>query len=198
MSNRGRYKLKSLCLRFFMKTPFPILQSSRLLLRQIVEGDIQAVFQGLSDPDVIRYYGVSYDSLQATQRQMAWFSDLYRQGTGIWWAVCDREKGQFWGAGGLNALSREHQKAEIGFWVLREFWGRGIMTEALPLILEYAFQELKLHRVEGFVETENHACKRVMEKLAFEHEGCMRDCEVKKGQFISLEIYAKVKNASYL
>ena len=168
------------------------IQSNRLLLRQFVESDIENVFKGLSHPDIIKYYGISFDSLETTKEQMNWFAELQKEGTGIWFAVCSLDNKTFYGAGGLNDVSKEHKKAEIGFWLLTEFWGHGIMTEAMPLICNYGFDNLGLHRIEGFVESNNVNCKNAMGKLDFQHEGTMKDCEIKIGEFISLDIYSKI------
>ena len=67
------------------------------------------------------------------------------------------------------------------------------MKEALPLICDYGFNHLGLHRIEGIVETENSICKNAMDKLDFKLEGTMKDCEIKNGKFISLDTYAKLK-----
>lgn len=169
-----------------------LLKTERLLLRPFADHDLPMVFKGLSHPQVIPYYGVRYDSLEATKAQMEWFADLEKNGTGQWWAICSPDNRIFYGAGGLNQLNREHQKAEIGFWLLPEYWGRGLFAEAMPLILDYGFNTLGLHRIEGFVESENTNCKKAMAKLGFDHEGTMRDCEFKNGRFINLEIYARL------
>ena len=176
-----------------MTTEFPIIKTKRLLLRQFVESDLESVFKGLSHPDIIKYYGVSYQTLEDTKKQMTFFADLEKNETGIWWAVCSADNKTFYGAGGLNSLSKEHKKAEIGFWLISEFWGDGIMKEAMLLICNYGFNSLGLHRIEGLVETENKNCKKAMAKLDFQHEGTMKDCEIKNGAFISLDIFAKVK-----
>ena len=176
-----------------MTTEFPIIKTKRLLLRQFVESDLESVFKGLSHPDIIKYYGVSYQTLEETKKQMTFFADLEKNETGIWWAVCSADNKTFYGAGGLNSLSKEHKKAEIGFWLISEFWGDGIMKEAMLLICNYGFNSLGLHRIEGLVETENKNCKKAMAKLDFQHEGTMKDCEIKNGAFISLDIFAKVK-----
>lgn len=152
------------------------------------------MFKGLSDPEIIKYYGVSYETLEDTRAQIQFFADLEKCETGIWWAVCSSDNKTFYGAGGLNSLSKEHQKAEIGFWLLTEFLGQGIMTEVMPIICNYGFRNLGLHRIEGLVETDNLNCKNAMKKLDFKHEGTMRDCEIKNGKFISLDIYAKPRN----
>lgn len=149
-------------------TEFPKLHTERLLLRQFVDRDVENVFKALSDPDVIRYYGVSYETLEATKEQMRFFANLEENRAGIWWAVCSADNKVFFGAGGINDLKKEHRKAEIGFWLLKDYWGRGIMTEAIPLILNYGFDKLGLHRIEGIVESENVVCKKAVEKLNFE------------------------------
>ena len=175
-----------------MNWDFPIIKTERLLLRQFVESDLENVFKGLSHPDVIKYYGISYHSLEATKEQMKWFAELEQTGKGIWWVICSADNKTFYGAGGLNSLFAEHKKAEIGFWLLPEFWGQAIMKEAMPLICDYGFVKLGLHRIEGLVETENINCKKAMAKLGFVLEGTMKDCEIKNGKFISLDIFAKL------
>lgn len=169
-----------------------ILTTQRLLLRPVISSDIENIYKGLSHPKVIKYYGVSFHSLEATQEQMDWYADLQKNGTGFWWAVCSPDNQVFYGAGGLNDISQEHRKGEIGFWLLPDFWGKGIMSEAMPLICNYAFEKMGLHRIEGFVDSENKNCKRAIIKLGFVHEGTMRECEIKDGQWVSVDIYAKL------
>tara|TARA_R110000868_G_C10644468_1_gene744408 strand:- start:79 stop:621 length:543 start_codon:yes stop_codon:yes gene_type:complete len=176
-----------------MTTELTTIKTNRLLLRQFVESDIEDVFKGLSHPKIIEHYGISFDTLESTEEQMAWFSDLEKSGTGMWFAVCSLDNKKFFGAGGLNGISKEHKKAEIGFWLLPDYWGQGIMKEAMPQICDFGFNKLGLHRIEGFVEAENINCKNAMAKLDFQSEGTMRDCEIKNGKFISLDIYAKLK-----
>jgi len=178
-----------------MKAPFfPSLNTKRLILRQINPTDIQNIYKGLSDPEVIKYYGVSFDSLEATEEQMTWYRNLEKNETGFWWAICSLDNKTFYGAGGLNNVSKENKKAEIGFWLLPEFWGQGFMQEAFPLICDYGFNTLDLNRIEGFVDSENINCKKAVEKLNFKFEGTMRECEIKEGKHLSVDIYSKLKS----
>jgi [ribosomal protein S5]-alanine N-acetyltransferase len=177
-----------------MTTNFPFIKTDRLLLRRFSDFDMENVFKGLSNPDIIKYYGVRYDTLESTQEQMKWFAELEGTGTGLWRAVCSNDNKTFYGACGLNNLNNMHKKAEIGFWLLPQFWSQGIMTEAIPLIYNYGFEQLHLHRIEAQVETENIKSKKLLEKLDFRYEGTLRDCEIKDGKFISLDIYAKLKS----
>lgn len=169
---------------------FPVFTTERLRLSRITDADIESVFRGLSDARVIEFYGVSYHTLEATQEQMEWFARLEDTGTGLWWKISSASEQRFIGCLGLSSLSREHRKAEIGFWLLPDFWGQGLLAEAVPPVVDYAFTELGIHRIEAFIESENRKSKRAMEKLGFVFEGRMRDCEMKNGRFISLEIYS--------
>jgi len=175
-----------------MFTPFPQIKTERLLLRQILPEDIRHIFHGLSHPEVIKFYGVSYDTLEGTQEQMDWYASLEAKQEGIWWAVCSPDNSSFYGAGGLNDMNHEHKRAEIGFWLLPEHWGKRIMSEAMPAIMKYAFEEIGLRRIEGFVESSNENCKRGLAKMDFAYEGTMRDYEFKDGSFIDIDIYASL------
>lgn len=169
---------------------FPSLITSRFSLRQFTNNDLENVYKGLSHPDVIKYYGISYNSLEETKEQMNWFSQLEKDETGIWWAIESIENQGFCGAIGFNNLNKQHKRAEIGFWLLPESWGKGIMSEVLPLVCQYVFENLGLHRIEAQVETENLACQKVLDKSNFSYEGTLRECEIKDGKYISLAVFS--------
>ena len=173
-----------------MSKEFPVFKTGRLLLRQFKEPDLKNVFLGLSNLDVIRYYGVHFKTLEETIKQIEWFAELEKEETGIWWAVCSSDNSIFYGAVGLYFLNNELKKAELGFWLMPEFWGQGIITESALLAIEYGFKKMHLKRIEAEVETENRMSKRVMEKLQFVHTDTKTDCEIKNGHYISLEVYA--------
>lgn len=169
------------------------IQTDRLLLRLFRQSDQENVFQGLSHPEVIKYYGVSFSSLEATQEQMDWYRDHEQNGTGQWFAICSPDDKLFYGAIGLNDVKKEHRKGELGFWLLPDYWGKGIITEAMPAVCDYAFNQMNLHRIEAFVETKNRNSQKVLEKWGFAHEGTMQECEIKNGEFISIDIFAKLR-----
>ena len=71
-----------------MKTNFPKIETERFTLRQFTRRDLENVYKGLSHPDVIKYYGISFNSIEATNEQIIWFRNLEKNETGIWWAIC--------------------------------------------------------------------------------------------------------------
>lgn len=171
---------------------FPVLNTQRFNLREFTKNDLSNIYLGLSHPEVIKYYGVSYTSKEAAKEQLEWFKNLEKEETGIWWAISSKENSQFLGAVGFNNLSKIHRKAELGFWLLPEFWKKGIISEVLPEVVDFGFKDLNLHRVEAMVETPNINSKNVLKKMKFLHEGQMKDCEIKNGVFISIDIFARI------
>jgi ribosomal-protein-alanine N-acetyltransferase len=172
---------------------FPELVTERSLLQQIMPDDQRFIFEGLSHPMVITYYGVRYDSFQSTKKQMEWYEKIYREGTGHPWKIVDKISGEKIGVVAYYNFKPEHRKAEVGFWIFPQHWNKGITTEVLKEVVRYCQKEKNIRRLEAFVEEGNAASSRVLEKLGFVHEGTMKECEIKDGKFISLLIYALVE-----
>ena len=165
---------------------FPEFSLGEFTLRKIEPRDIHAAFAGLSHPQVIAHYGVSYASLEATAEQMHWFEQIVSDGSGIWWAIATAADDQMIGACGFNDWQPEHHRIDLGYWLLPDYWGRGIMQRALPPILRHAFTLMNVHRVHADVEPENLASIHLLRKLGFAHEGTLRDVEFKDGIYLSL------------
>ncbi len=169
------------------------MQTENYYLREIEASDIQSIHRGLSNPRITKYYDVHYETLEATEEQMRWYANLKKNGTGIWWGIFDKNTDVFCGAGGYNDLDKKDRRAEIGFWLLEEYWGKGIMKEVFPKLFELGFNTLQLNRIEGYVVSENLKCKRAIEKINFTYEGTMREFEIKDGKKISLDVYSILK-----
>lgn len=169
---------------------FPELDSERFLLQQIVRADQAFIFEGLSHPEVIPYYGVWYDTFEAVGAQMDFYEEQWNSGTGCYWKIVNRQTGERTGVIGFNNYQQKHNKAEIGYWLLPRFWRKGIISEVLPVVIRYMQHDKKVHRIESLVEEGNEDSYKVMERAGFRYEGTMRDCEIKRGKYISLRIYS--------
>ena len=177
-----------------MTQPFPEFLTNRFRMRRIKPSDIDRVYAGLSDAQVVAHYGVSYDSLDATQEQMRWFDQLLDNKSGIWWGLARLEDDLLMGACGFNDWSHEHRQVHLGYWLLPEYWRQGLLREGLPFILRHAFQHMAVHRIHADVEPENIASGALLRHLGFVHEGTLRDVECKDGKFLSLEQYGLVSS----
>lgn len=169
---------------------FPELQSERFLLQQILPDDQPFIFEGLSHPEVIPFYGVQYKTLEETRVQMVYYGQLWLSGKGTWWKLVDKTTFEKVGAIGFNDFDSVHLKCEIGYWLLPQFWGKGIITEVFKTVIQYLFTVKKVHRIEALIEVENKASCAVAERAGFVREGTLRDYEFKNGQFISLFLYS--------
>lgn len=170
------------------------METLNYLLREVEPSDIHHIHRGLSDPDITRYYDVHFPTLEATKEQMEWYAGLKKEGTGAWYCILDKKTHAFCGAGGFNGIEKEHKKGEIGLWLLKEYWGKGILKEVMPALFEIGFVQLDLNRIEGYVVHSNEKCKKGLKKINFTHEGTMRECEIKDGQSISVDIYSILKS----
>ena len=111
----------------------PILKTNRFILQEIVPEDQPFIYEGLSDSDVVRYYGVNYASFEATTAQMVFYDELIEKDTGIWWKIVDQQTLDKAGAVGYNNHQKKHNKAEIGYWLLPQFWKKESSTRCCLL-----------------------------------------------------------------
>jgi ribosomal-protein-alanine N-acetyltransferase len=158
----------------------PTLTTKRLILRPFVHEDAAEVTRLVSDrriADTTLNIPHPYDETTAE----AWIGthqEVAERDEGLTLAVTERASGAIVGAVGLT-IKRAHRRAELGYWVGVEHWGRGYATEASRAMLDHAFDILELSRVVAHCLTRNAGSWRVMEKLGMQREGQLRQHVVK-------------------
>jgi ribosomal-protein-alanine N-acetyltransferase len=110
-------------------------------------------------------------------------------GTSATFAIVGQKTGALVGAISL-IIKREHQRAELGYWIAVDCWNRGYATEATRRILDFGFETLGLHRIESRHFLRNPASGRVMQKSGMKQEGIERDLVMKWDHFESLALYS--------
>ncbi|CAM1359816.1 GNAT family N-acetyltransferase [Tenacibaculum xiamenense] len=104
-------------------------------------------------------------------------------------------KGELCGVIGLTLQKDIYtNSAEIGYWLGEPFWGNGIMTEAITLIVEYGFNELNLRRIYAGVKDFNFGSMKALEKSGFEKEGVFKDAVLKNGNVYDEHRFYKLRN----
>jgi ribosomal-protein-alanine N-acetyltransferase len=155
---------------------FPTLETERCHLRAFIPDDIPAMFQLMSNAQVTRYLGrhpiASVD--EAAQRVENFINGFGTQ-THLVWAIVCKETGAFLGNGTLWHLIPEHDRAELGYILAPEAWGKGIATEVCQAIVQFGFTTMGLHSIEAQIDPENMGSRRVLEKLGFVQEGYYRE-----------------------
>lgn len=100
-------------------------------------------------------------------------------------------EGEVAGSIGLSSIKKEHKKAEVGYWLAREYWNKGIITKALKEITEFGFKRLKLNRIYAYVFPHNKASARALEKAGFKFEGRLIKNSIKNGKSTDDLLFAK-------
>jgi len=102
--------------------------------------------------------------------------------------------GRIIGVISLMHINKTHKRAELGYWLGKKFWGKGIMTESVRQILKIAFQKKKLHRIYAKVFQENLPSQKVLERCGFNLEGVHKDSVFKHGKWRDIMTYAKINH----
>ena len=84
--------------------------------------------------------------------------------------------------------------AEIGYWLSESYWGRGVMTEALPVITRYIFQYFQVNRIFACVLEGNAGSMKVLEAAGYQHEAVHRKAAVKNNQYLDEHIFSMLRS----
>lgn len=173
---------------------FPTLETERLVLRELREDDLAQAHRLFSDSEVMRYVGKQpHASLLETQDSIRRNRDLFRSRQGISWALTRRGADQFIGSCGHWRLLKPHFRTEIGYDLLPEHWGLGLMTEALVAILGFGFTRMGLHSVEAQIDPPNLRSRRVLERLGFQQDGLLRENYFFAGRFTDTAVFTLLR-----
>jgi len=175
--------------------PFPVLETPRLVLRQLFPEDVDAIFRNGSDPLVNRYLGRDPDvSIEVSRYRLQLVFDALKDHTGIRWGITRRDDPTLMGTVGFWKWNKASFYAEIGYEIGPAYWNKGYMTEAIRAALAFGFEHMDLHRVEANIDPENRASRRTVEKLGFVHEATLRQNWFYQGQFTDSVIYGLLKH----
>ncbi|HSN28997.1 MAG TPA: GNAT family protein [Kofleriaceae bacterium] len=161
----------------------PLLATEHLLLRELRADDARAIAVRAGDRKVARYllavpspYPVSLAARWIAGRQTWW-----AQGRGVTLGIVRRsEPDELLGSVSLRRFARD-RRAELGYWLGTDAWGRGYATEAAGALVDFGFREMNLARIYAQVLAGNAASCRVLEKLGMQNEGIRRR-HVRKGR----------------
>ncbi|MGY3189933.1 GNAT family N-acetyltransferase [Lysinibacillus sp. TE18511] len=154
---------------------FPVLNTDRLMLRELKINDAQAILNCFSNPDVLRHYGQNpLTSLDQVKHIINNFSKNYDEKRGIKWGIELKGQEGIIGTIGFQEWSTEHRRAEISYALFPESWGKGYAMEAVNRVISFGFQEMDLVRIGAIVFTENDASNKLLTKVGFEKEGILK------------------------
>ena len=167
----------------------PELTTERLTLRRMMVLDTYDMYEYACRPDVTKYLTwFPHPDREYTREYLQYLGNRYSAGMFYDWAVIYEPDCKMVGTCGFTAFNCTSDSAEVGYVLNPEYWGKGIATEALTRVLRFAFEELKLNRVEARFMEDNDRSRRVMEKVGMTFEGVLREAMLIKGNYANVGI----------
>lgn len=172
-------------------TPFPALATERLVLRQLIPNDAGDVLRLRADESVSKYIDREpYKTLEEASGFITKITNSIASNENGYWVIALKTDNKLIGTCCIWHISAENLRAEIGYELHPDFQGKGIMQEALTMLLSYAFKVMNLHSIEAVVNPKNMASIRVLEKLGFVREAYFKENYYVKDKFLDTAIYS--------
>jgi ribosomal-protein-alanine N-acetyltransferase len=171
-------------------TPFPALATERLVLRQLVPADAEDILRLRADASVSKYIARQpYTTIDEANGFIAKINTSIANNEAGYWAIALKTDNKLIGTSCIWNIQHENYRAEIGYELLPDFQGKGIMQEALGVLLNYGFNTLKLHSIEAVVYPKNVASIKLLEKYNFVREAYFKENFYFNSQFLDTAIY---------
>lgn len=161
----------------------PVLTGEKALLRPFTEEDVPVMLRVLADPEVIRLTGSPTEEF-GEERLRSWYGSRNEQTDRLDLGIVDRASGELVGEAVLWEWDRHNRNCSFRILIGPAGRDRGLGTEAVRLILGYAFERLGLHRVSLWVFAHNPRARRAYEKAGFVTEGVERQSLWQDGEWI--------------
>lgn len=169
--------------------PKPI-ESERVLIRIVEESDLDAIFKVHSNDAVTRF--LPYDTWQEMADANSWYERAkgrHADQSAMQFVIAEKHSGTAIGTCLLFNIDAGSGRAEIGYSLGRDYWGAGYMQEALSALLDCAFGELGLRRLEAQIDPRNLSSGKLVTRLGFKKEGLLRQRSVMKGEVNDTDFY---------
>lgn len=170
-----------------------MLKCKRIHLRLLEREDIPQRTVWMNDKEINRMLILDWPiSLTKSQK---WFDTAINDNSKIHFVIIDNEMNRLIGVAGLVDINTRDRHAEV-YLIIGEknYWGKGIATEVLNLLIEYSFEYLGIKRLYGYNFSYNIASQKMLEKVGFIKEGIMRKHIYKNGKLEDINIYGLLKD----
>lgn len=169
---------------------FPVLETARLILRKFTLEDAKEVQSIRSNEKVMDHMDSNkHLSVEQSEEFIKENFKTYSLEKGIFWAIIKKDSGAFIGDFVFWRIDSKNFRAEIGYTLKPDYWGKGYMKEAMDVALAFGFKELNLHSFEANINPENENSRKILERTGFKKEAHFRENYYFDGRFLDSEIY---------
>jgi len=162
-----------------------VIETQRLILREIKETDVEEIYEIFSNPEVAKYdwfrpIGSKDDALKFIRR----YQENLEAGEEITWGIEIKDTKKLIGICCLGDFDHYARRAELGYDIAQNQWNKGYATEAIGAIVKFGLNDMNLNRIEAFITPGNEGSVKVLEKLNFTKEGLVRERDMIKGELV--------------
>jgi ribosomal-protein-alanine N-acetyltransferase len=169
--------------------PFPELETSRTLLRKLRMEDVYELYLLRSNPVVMKYVGRPRPKNEA--EVIPFLERVKEPGEeAIMWGITLKGNDKVIGTICYWNIDKPNSRAETGYMMMPEHYGKGIMDEVLKAVIAYGFKNMDLHSIVAFTSPQNEASKKLLERNHFVQEGHFREDFYFEGKYLSTAVYA--------
>lgn len=171
--------------------PFTDLETERLLLRRVANSDSKEILELRSNPETMKYIPrpLLKNEEDAIEHITTIDAKIENQ-EGINWAITLKDSPKLIGIIGHYRIHPENYRSEVGYMLLPQFHGKGIIPEALKEVIKYGFEDMKLHSIEAIIDPANLASEKVLQKIGFIKEAHLRENKFYEGRLLDTVIYS--------
>lgn len=171
--------------------PFPVITTERLVLRQFTLADIPGILRLRSEDKVSKY--ITRPNLNNEEDTTAYINKMntgIANNESVIWGITMKGVDKVMGSICLWHILKEDYRAEVGYEMHPDYWGKGIMQEASAAIINYGFSTMGLHSIEAIVNPDNAASIKLLERNRFVKEAHFKENYFYKGEFRDTAVYS--------
>lgn len=173
---------------------FPEIETDRLILKEIEVKNATSIFNIFSNEEIMKYYGrFPMKSIEEAENLITMFDENFKNNNGIRWGILLKEENKIIGTCGYHNWNKRHSRAEIGYELSMDSWGKGYIKEVLKVIIDYGYEVMNLNRIEAVVYPENKASIKSLINQGFKKEGLLEEYAFFRDVYQDLIMFSLLK-----
>ncbi len=173
--------------------PFPVLQTQRLLLRQVVEADVPSIIKIRGNEEAMHY--IPRPRAKTTEDALSVITMLtngIKEGKSINWAICNaQDPNEIYGIMGYVNFYPQLLKAEIGYMLHPDYWGQGYVPEAIIVVEQFGFENINLALIEAKIDPRNDNSRKVLLRNNYQFDRLVQKEMTFENEALDSEYYIK-------
>jgi len=175
---------------------FPKIETDRLILKEIELENTKSIFDIFSNEQIMMHYGqFPMKSIEEAENLITIFHENFKNSKGIRWGILLKKENRIIGTCGYHNWNKRHSRAEIGYELSIDSWGRGYIKEALKAVIDYGYEVMDLNRIEAVVYPENKVSIKSLVNQGFKKEGLLEEYALFRNVYQDLIMFSLLRKS---